>query len=82
MRGRVIKKIGLLALLAIVVVACTKEVKAVYYPDRSDLTLHVTAIVGSADECRAWVSQQAARHDDRNLRRGDYVCLVDGEKVR
>lgn len=76
------KTIGLLAVLATLVAGCTKEVKAVYYPDRSDLTRHVSAVVGSADECRAWVSQQAARHEDRNVRRGDYVCVVDGEKVR
>ena len=50
------KKIGLVAVLATLLVGCTKEVKAVYYPDRSDLTHHVTAIVGSTDECRAWVS--------------------------
>ena len=76
------KKIGLVAVLATLLVGCTKEVKAVYYPDRSDLSNHVSVIVDSLDSCRAWVSSQAIRHDDRNIRRGDYICLVDGEKVR
>ena len=75
-------KRGLAAVLATLVAGCTKEVKAVYYPDRSDLTNHVSVIVDSLDDCRAWVSGQAIRHDDRSLRRGDYVCVVSGEKVR
>jgi hypothetical protein len=54
-------KLALAAVLATLVAGGTKEVKAAYYPDRSDLTHHLSAIVASADECRAWVSQQAAR---------------------
>jgi hypothetical protein len=68
---------------AILAVGCTNETKAVYYPDRTDLTQFKSAIVDSVDACRAWVSQQAIRHDDRNIRRGDYVCVDSGgNKVR
>jgi hypothetical protein len=83
-RKTTVKRFIVLAAVATLVVGCTKdEITAVYYPDRANLSHRVMDVVGSADECRGWVSQQAARHDDRNLRRGDYDCIdAKGRRVR
>jgi hypothetical protein len=57
-RGGVMRKFGLVLVLATLVVGCTKdEITAVYYPDRANLSHRMMDVVGSAEECRAWVSQ-------------------------
>jgi hypothetical protein len=75
----------LISLAAIVLVSCGEEqVDAFYYPNKNNLTIHeFFPNVGSVDNCRAVVSQAAAKRNDANLIRGDYECCVGptGEKL-
>jgi hypothetical protein len=54
-----------------------EEVDAFYYSNRNNLTIEMRRHnVGSVENCRAWVYQQAAAKGDPNLTRGDYECGV------
>jgi len=54
-----------------------EDVDAVYYPDRGNLLVEVSAPhVGTIEACRAWVYDRAAANSDPALTRGDYECGV------
>ena len=54
-----------------------EDVDAVYYPDRGNLLVEVSAPhVGTVEACRAWVYDRAAANSDPTLTRGDYECGI------
>lgn len=54
-----------------------ETVDAFYYPRRSDLTVWRSMLgLNSVEDCRAWVSEEAARNGDGGLAWGDYECAV------
>jgi hypothetical protein len=54
-----------------------EDVDAVYYPDRDNSLVDVSAPhVGTVEACRAWVYDRAAGNSDPALTRGDYECGV------
>ena len=54
-----------------------ESVVAYYYPDRSDLSIHIhSGTLASAEACGHWVATAAALNNDPSLARGDYECGV------
>jgi hypothetical protein len=54
-----------------------ETVDAFYYPDNNNLAKHSAAYgLKSLDECRKWVSGQAAAYNDPNFSRSSYLCWI------
>ena len=54
-----------------------EKLELVYYPDRRVASVYEsTPDPGSLEDCRTLAWRQAARHDDRDLKRGAYECRV------
>ncbi len=54
-----------------------ETVDAYFYPNRSDLTVHLERSgLASVTECRAWVQREAEKRQDAQMLRGDYECAV------
>ena len=54
-----------------------ESVDAFYYPDKNNLTTHVSKSgFKNLVECRDWVDAEARRNNDPYLMRGDYECGV------
>mgnify|MGYP006272438797 CR=1 FL=1 len=64
-----------LVLLSGGLAACSEQVDAYFYPDRSDLTRSESLKdVGSVEACRDWAYSKAARMGDTSMQRSTYEC--------
>lgn len=64
-----------LVLLSGLLAACSEQVDAYFYPDRSDLTRSESFLdVGSVEACRDWAHSKAAQIGDPNMQRSTYEC--------
>ena len=55
-----------------------EKVDAFFYPNRSDLSVHIAKRdLRSVDECRNWVKSQAIAIGDLDMSRSDYECGVE-----
>lgn len=65
----------LLVLSAGFLSACSQQVDAYFYPDRTNLTESESYLdIGSVEACRDWAYFKAAQIGDPNMQRSTYEC--------